>query len=134
MVAAMMMLVSLVNSTVNAGTYNNVCIGTPVSLNGTGTGTFNWSSSGDGNFDDNTSLTAVYTPGTNDNTNGNVTLTLNVDQGSPCGVVSDNVTINYNTTFSNNSVAINPSSPTVNDDLADINTTHALMFLPMIGG
>ena len=114
-------------SLVDAGTYNNVCIGTPVSLNGTGTGTFNWSSSGDGNFDDNTSLTAVYTPGTNDNTNGNVTLTLDVDQGSPCGVVSDNVTINYNTTFGNNSVAINPSSPTVNDDLtADINTTSCV--------
>ena len=121
-------VVSLVNPTsVNAGTYNNVCIGTPVSLNGTGTGSFNWSSSGDGSFDDNTSLTAVYTPGTNDNTNGNVTLTLDVDQGSPCGVRSDNTTINYNATFGNNSVAINPTSPTVNDDLtADINTTQCV--------
>ena len=89
--------------------------------------TFNWSTNGDGSFDDCASLTAVYTPGPNDNTNGNVTLTLNVDQGSPCGVRSDNTTVNYNTTFGNNSVAINPSSPTVNDDLtADINTTSCV--------
>ena len=52
--------VTRVNTSPVDGIYNNVCVGTPVSLNGTGT-ELSTGLHGDGNFDDNTSLTAVYT-------------------------------------------------------------------------
>jgi len=43
-----------------------------------------WATAGDGSFDDITSLTAIYTPGTNDIANGEVTLTLTTDAITPC--------------------------------------------------
>ncbi len=41
-----------------------------------------WTTNGDGTFDDNTTLDAEYTPGTQDLTNGSVELTLTVTQGT----------------------------------------------------
>ncbi len=43
-----------------------------------------WSTSGDGAFDDETSLTAVYTPGSDDISNGEVELTLTAYAIAPC--------------------------------------------------
>ena len=107
---------------------SNICVGTPVTMAGsvTGTvGTTNWTTNGDGTFDDASSLTAIYSPGAADNSTGSVILTLQANPLSPCTTVdSDNMTVTFTTTVSNNSVAISPSSPTPNDDLtANINST-----------
>ena len=45
-----------------------------------------WTSSGDGFFDDATTLNAVYSPGQNDVASGWVQLTLAVSVGSPCNI------------------------------------------------
>jgi|GEM_PF-3207107 len=45
-----------------------------------------WTTSGDGTFDDPTSLTAIYTPGTNDKNNGSANLTLTTMAIAPCVV------------------------------------------------
>jgi hypothetical protein len=60
----------------DAGSDQNVCEGETVSLNGTGNSSCSWSTSGDGNFDDNTALNAVYTPGPADLFVGSVELVL----------------------------------------------------------
>jgi hypothetical protein len=44
----------------------------------------NWTTSGDGTFDDPALLAATYTPGTNDISNGTVDLTLTATPNSPC--------------------------------------------------
>jgi len=65
--------------TANAGLDQIICEGNLVNLaaiiGGSAT-SITWTSSGDGVFNDNTILTASYTPGTNDITNGTVTLTI----------------------------------------------------------
>ena len=43
-----------------------------------------WTTSGDGTFSDPTALNPIYTPGTNDIANGNVTLTLTAGPNAPC--------------------------------------------------
>ncbi len=53
--------------------------------------TVEWTTSGDGTFDDANSLQAIYTPGTNDIENGNVTLTLSEVDGD----LSDEMMITY---------------------------------------
>ncbi|MDQ2657761.1 MAG: hypothetical protein M3Y60_10100, partial [Bacteroidota bacterium] len=58
-----------------------------------------WSTSGDGTFDNNTSATAVYTPGPNDVANTAVTLTYTTnDPPGPCLPASDNVIITIDPT------------------------------------
>lgn len=63
----------------DAGQDTVLCVGDPVSLNGSqqnGTGIL-WSTLGDGTFvPDNTTAQAVYQPGVNDTTNGSATLVL----------------------------------------------------------
>ncbi|MFL2570287.1 MAG: lectin-like domain-containing protein [Parvicellaceae bacterium] len=109
---------------------SNICVGTPVtmagSVNGGVVSSTNWTTSGDGSFDVPSSLTAIYSPGPTDNLAlAPVTLTLQANPLPPCTVAdSDNMTVTFTTTVSNNSVAISPSSPTPNDDLtANINST-----------
>ncbi|RLD78382.1 MAG: hypothetical protein DRJ15_11650, partial [Bacteroidetes bacterium] len=51
-----------------------------------------WISSGDGYFDDINSLSAIYYPGDNDITSGQVTLTLNV-YSLACDMVTDNLDV-----------------------------------------
>ncbi len=58
--------------------------------------TSQWTTSGDGTFDDVASLNAFYTPGTNDITAGSVVLTLTVD-GPEGEVKSDNMTLTIST-------------------------------------
>jgi len=47
-----------------------------------------WTTSGDGTFNDNTTLNPVYTPGNGDIASGQVTLTLTAGALAPCGDVS----------------------------------------------
>ncbi len=51
-----------------------------------------WTTSGDGTFNAPTAINPVYTPGTSDISNGSVTLTLTIDDGSG-GVLSDNLLV-----------------------------------------
>lgn len=62
-----------------AGDNDTICAGEIYTLAASSTFNYDsllWTTSGDGTFDDNTLLHPVYTPGTNDLNNGNVTLTL----------------------------------------------------------
>jgi len=63
-----------------------VCAGTYVNVMGTVTNScgFYWYSEGDGVFDNPNSLTAIYTPGTNDFSSGFVVLKLVAEPCAPC--------------------------------------------------
>ena len=85
---------------VDAGSNAAICADETYTLSGTSggaTSNVTWSTSGDGTFNDGTSLTAIYTPGTNDISNGFVNLTLSSDDpAGPCGVVSSSITLTIN--------------------------------------
>jgi gliding motility-associated-like protein len=55
-----------------------------------------WTTSGDGEFSNNTILNPVYAAGSGDLLAGNATLTLTVNGVGSCGDVSDEMTITYN--------------------------------------
>lgn len=82
-------------TSVNAGPDQDVCIHNEIQLGGAAFGysSILWSTSGDGSFDDATSLSALYTPGEQDNANGTVTLhlTITTDDGAS---ISDDMTLN----------------------------------------
>ncbi len=84
------------NPTASAGADQAICPGDVVALNGstgggaTGSG---WTTSGDGNFDDNALLNATYTPGTADLASGTVTLTLNTSGTVACPSATDMLTV-----------------------------------------
>lgn len=80
-------------ATVDAGTPQTICNGGTATLAGSFTATtgITWTTSGDGAFDDASSVNAVYTPGPNDITAKTVTLTITT--AGPCAPVSDNVVI-----------------------------------------
>jgi hypothetical protein len=77
----------------NAGSDGEVCEGASYTLNGTAFNyqTVLWSTSGDGTFDDNTVLKPEYTPGSDDISNGEVILTLEVSDGTD--QTSDDMTL-----------------------------------------
>ena len=82
--------------TVNAGPDTTICYsGTYTLFNGVefanGT-TIEWSTDGDGDFDDKTLLNATYKPGDVDKLNGEVHLTLTVNSDN-CGSISDQMTL-----------------------------------------
>ncbi len=52
-----------------------------------------WSTSGDGSFDNQTSLNPVYTPGANDISSGSVTLSLTAENGINCPQTSDDMVL-----------------------------------------
>ncbi len=58
-----------------------------------------WSTNGDGTFDDATMMNPTYTPGNNDISNGEVTLSLTATGELPCGEMTDDMllTISINT-------------------------------------
>ncbi len=80
----------------NAGNDASVCTGSNYTLNGSGANynTLEWTTSGDGNFDDVTILNPTYTPGSNDETSGSVILTLNAYGDN--GDVSDEMMLTIN--------------------------------------
>ncbi len=85
---------------VSAGANQTVCEAANVSLSGTMGGSassITWTTSGDGSFDDVTSLTAVYTPGANDINAGSVTLTITTDDpAGTCTSATDNMVVTIN--------------------------------------
>ena len=82
---------------VEAGPVQTICEGQSVAMAGSFGGAASsatWTTSGDGSFDNNASMTAIYTPGATDIANGSVTLTLTTDDPTgPCVPVADNVVI-----------------------------------------
>ncbi len=57
---------------------------------------FNWTTAGYGSFDNNAKLDAVYTPGTNDKSAGNVELIIIAYGNPPCSVISDTMLLSIN--------------------------------------
>ena len=85
------------NPVVDAGTDQAVCEAENIQMNATGahyTGLL-WSSAGDGTFDDETSLTAIYTPGTQDLAAGSVELCLTAMADGSCGNMEDCLTVTF---------------------------------------
>lgn len=85
--------------TVEAGSSASICESDTYTLSGSATNQQSvlWSSTGDGSFNAPTSLTAIYTPGTNDISTGSVTLTLTALSNSPCVTnITDNLTLTIN--------------------------------------
>ncbi|MEO1098259.1 MAG: gliding motility-associated C-terminal domain-containing protein [Bacteroidota bacterium] len=83
--------------TIDAGTDQDVCETDNVSLNATLTGTFSnfqWSSNGDGTFDDPVSLNPNYIPGQNDVGGSQITITLTANPLSVCPVATDDIGVN----------------------------------------
>ncbi len=92
----MMTLTIQAQPIVDAGADDVVCENSSITLTGTAQNqqAVLWATSGDGVFDDATSLTATYTPGTNDILNLSVDLTLTASAISPCALdVSDMMTL-----------------------------------------
>jgi hypothetical protein len=78
------------NSTVDAGSDNTICETDTYHLSGTAENadSIEWQTAGDGTFDDETALTAIYTPGTADIAAQSVALTLYGQPLSPCTSLS----------------------------------------------
>ncbi|MBC8319309.1 MAG: PKD domain-containing protein, partial [Bacteroidetes bacterium] len=70
----------------DAGPNENICLNGTITLAGSiqNSNSSQWSTAGDGTFDDYTSLTATYTPGNTDKIVGSVTLTLTADAELHC--------------------------------------------------
>jgi hypothetical protein len=83
-------------TTAYAGADQNVCEGELIQLNGNGTNveTIQWSTSGNGTFDDAGILNPVYTPGTEDILLGDVTLTITITSPES-EVVSDDMNLHF---------------------------------------
>ncbi|TFH38950.1 MAG: T9SS type B sorting domain-containing protein, partial [Bacteroidia bacterium] len=81
---------------VDAGPDIDVCAGdsdVPVSGATYSDGIISWTTSGDGTFDDAAIINPVYTFGVSDT--GPVTLTITVTSPGSCGIVSDNLVVNF---------------------------------------
>ena len=83
--------------TVNAGADQTICENQSALLQATAENYSNvqWSTSGDGNFDNLNSLYTVYTPGNQDKENGGVTLTLLAMPVDLCATVSDQLILTF---------------------------------------
>lgn len=75
---------------VHAGNDLTLCSDQQVNLEGVALNysALQWATSGDGTFDDNSTLNSIYTPGIDDIQNGFVTLDLTAQPLSPCAVVA----------------------------------------------
>lgn len=84
---------------VSIGLINNVCENNPILLAasiGGAASSITWTTTGDGNFNDASLLSAVYTPGANDIATGSVdfTITTNDPDGvGPCAVATETKTV-----------------------------------------
>ena len=63
-----------------------------------------WATSGDGSFDDATSMNPTYTPGSNDIEAKEVTLSLTAGGTDPCGEVMDEMMLSINTGIGENAM------------------------------
>ncbi|HIA37644.1 MAG TPA: PKD domain-containing protein [Flavobacteriales bacterium] len=87
--------------TINAGPDTNICVDNFYSITGSnispGGAIIAWMSLGDGNFDNDTILNPIYSPGTNDSINGSVDLVLmGIDTIGMCVPVFDTMTLLIN--------------------------------------
>ena len=78
---------------VNAGLDMTTCVDMPAQINGYAANqtSLEWTTAGDGAFDDATSQTPIYTPGVLDITNGSVVLTITAHKGTE--TLSDDMTL-----------------------------------------
>lgn len=69
---------------VSAGLDMATCVDAPIQINGFAANqtSLEWTTAGDGTFDDASSMTPIYTPGTQDIANGSVVLTITAHQGT----------------------------------------------------
>lgn len=95
--------------TVDAGLNQTICSSGTATLSGTIGGSATsatWTTSGNGTFNNNTALNAIYTPGSVDISTGSVILTLTTnDPTGPCPAVSDQITVTINRAATVNAVA-----------------------------
>lgn len=82
-----------VSLSVNAGLDMTTCVDMPAQINGYAANqtSLEWTTAGDGAFDDATSQTPIYTPGVLDITNGSVVLTITAHKGTE--TLSDDMTL-----------------------------------------
>jgi gliding motility-associated-like protein len=97
-VSDLMVLTLTPPPTTNAGSDEEICSDTQFDLSlstttpsATNFSSLSWASSGDGSFDDATSLAPVYTPGAADLVAGTVTLTLTANGNNGCNAFSDDM-------------------------------------------
>ncbi len=94
-----------------AGSDQTICATDIANLTGTQTGfstPVTWSTPGNGGFSAASSLSSIYTPGSNDILAGSITLTLtsnDPDGSGPCIASSDDVLITINTTATLNAIS-----------------------------
>ena len=83
------------NLNVSAGLDINICTDETAQLNGYASNqtSLEWTTAGDGTFNDATIMNAVYTPGAQDIANGGTTLTLTAHKGSE--VLSDDLELSF---------------------------------------
>ncbi len=81
-----------------AGENTETCSNVPLALNASADNytLVEWATSGDGTFDNNAILNAVYTPGVNDAVTGSVTLTLSAMGNGPCEVATSEMMLTIN--------------------------------------
>ena len=82
-------------ATADAGTDANICETDTYLLSGAATNytSVEWTTAGDGTFDDDAILGATYTPGSGDIAAGTVTLTLTASANTPCTDATDDIVI-----------------------------------------
>lgn len=100
-------------ATVEAGPAQVVCEGEVVALNGSFGGTATsaqWSTAGDGTFDDINDPATTYTPGPGDISSQGVTLNLTTNAANGCPPVSDNVDLRIIAAPTYTITPINPST------------------------
>ena len=96
---------------VNAGVDDVICSNSTYTMSGSIGGSANtaqWTTAGDGVFDNITNLNAIYTPGPNDIISGNVLITLSTDDPvGPCFASTDDMILSFS-----NAASVSASGPT----------------------
>ena len=108
---------------VSAGIDIETCTDATIQLNGyvSNQTSMEWSTAGDGTFDDATIINPIYTPGSQDIANGNVTLTLTAHKDSQ--TMSDDITVTF---LASPTLELNPSllAPTACMGVIDITNCY----------
>ena len=112
---------------VNAGVDDVICSNSTYTMSGSIGGSANtaqWTTAGDGVFDNITNLNAIYTPGPNDIISGNVLITLSTDDPvGPCFASTDDMILSFS-----NAASVSASGPT------DICVGNVIPLTATIGG
>ena len=129
-------------STADAGSNQNICSGTSANLSGTiggGATTGTWSTNGDGTFSPNANdLNAIYTPGSNDITNGVVTLTLTSDALPNCIAATSSIQISIGQSSTLGAISgptsfCNPSGQIITYSVGSLSGANAYIWTLPIG-